>query len=616
MDNILNQTTCNISVLENNFYKYINQEWLDNTKLKNYDTIMSKFSILQDKVNIQIENIILSNKIEPAKKLYDSFMNIELKSKNSEKEIKIILKLLTNIKSYNDLIKMATILLFFNIETIFSININIDIYNSNNYILYLTQPSFKIIKEYYENNDILEKYKLYIDTILEKFNINNNNILNIERELNKFFLSKTEEKNCEKNYKKKDLSNYLENNTKHSYISIILNKLKNLSNIKIEHFIMVCSDENNYFTKLADILKQYSLDDWKIFLKFKIIDYFLPFSNDELSNIHYNMYNKYLNGQITKKKINKLATKYTSTYYSDIISYIYNKIYLDNATILYLNKMIDNIKSIIIYRVKKKTWLLDETKNKIIDKINSITVKLGYSDCIHRHYPKYMYNSLIKNILILDYDHMLYNLRLLLVNNTKIWDIESYSVNAYYSCINNEIIFPTAILQPPFIDLNKSIIYNYANIGTIIGHEIIHSLDDNGSLFDKHGNLNSWWTDYDKKEYNKLVDNIKNIYKNGDLTSGENIADLAALDISLEVLIKYYKINIDQIKEYFKEYAISNRTIIRKENSNIRALSDYHADSEDRTNNPIKHNKLFQLIYNLKEGNKMYVDLKDIVKIW
>ena len=601
----------------NDFYTATNYEWLQKTKLSDDEIRKSKFTILQSKIDIDIEKIILSDEFKPYKKLYDSYMNIEYRNKNSMNEIKSIIDIINKVNTTNDLIRISTILLFFGIDTLFDISVESDLYNSHKYILYLGQPKLGLPNELYNTaNNITSKYNLYINKIFNIFyNRTNYKILEIEKTLCSFFLSKIEEKDYINSYHKYNIDEIKDN---YPYFNIIFDTLIKISKIKynIYDFYIICNKKKNYFYELNKIIIKYNLNDWKDYFRYKVIIKYIHLSNQELTEIHFDMFNKILNGQIKQKKTNILATKFTCNMFSDVISYIYNETYLDKSIIIYVNKIIEDIKQIVINRIKKKSWLLDETKLKTIEKIKSIKIKLGYSNCINKKYISNMTNSVIKNKLLLEYEDMILNLNNLSITNKFLWNTESYIVNAYYNCSYNEIILPTAILQPPFIDLEKSIIYNYANIGSIITHEIIHSLDDVGSLFDLHGNLNKWWLDEDYSKYLILVDDIEKIYVNGKLTSGENIADFGAVTISLEVLIRLYKINIDGVKDFFKEYAISNRSITREETKKERKLTDYHAESIERVNIPLKHNKLFQHVYNTNKNDIMYIDIKDIVEIW
>jgi predicted metalloendopeptidase len=201
-------------------------------------------------------------------------------------------------------------------------------------------------------------------------------------------------------------------------------------------------------------------------------------------------------------------------------------------------------------------------------------------------------------------------------------DTKSYIVNAYFNPTRNEIIFPAAILQPPFLDLNKSDIYNYGNLGGVIGHEIIHGFDDQGSKFDDKGNMYDWWTERDRKNYQTRVDQIIKAYDdqgiNGRLTVGENIADFGAVNMPLYALS--LKLNREltnkEIREFYISFATHWQYLLREEAAYERILSDPHAFADLRVNVPLANQKLFQSVFNIKPGDDMYIDPKDMLTIW
>jgi putative endopeptidase len=202
------------------------------------------------------------------------------------------------------------------------------------------------------------------------------------------------------------------------------------------------------------------------------------------------------------------------------------------------------------------------------------------------------------------------------------WELPSFIVNAYFNPTRNEILFPAAILQPPFLDLSKSHIYNYSNIGSVIGHEIIHGFDDQGAKFDENGSVTDWWQQSDKTNYEEKVKKIRKVYDNegidGKLTAGENIADFGAVIMPL-IGLKYKlmkKLTDDEIREFYTSYASHWQYLIRPEAAEERKLSDPHAFSDLRVNIPLKHSTTFQRVFNIKMGNKMYVAPENILVMW
>jgi putative endopeptidase len=284
--------------------------------------------------------------------------------------------------------------------------------------------------------------------------------------------------------------------------------------------------------------------------------------------------------------------------------------------------MIDNIKLGVKDRINISELFEKETKNKAIDKINNMLVLLGYKES-DKNYDIKLSDSILKNtiLLIIKNNKFAFNKIMNNVDRNK-WETSTYEVNAYYNSTKNIIVFPAAILQPSFINLNKSDIYNYARLGAIVGHEIIHGFDDNGAKFDKNGDLKSWWSKKDNINFKKKVNKIIEIYNregiNGTLTAGENIADFGAVIMSLQGL-KYKlgrDLTKDELKEFYKQYANLWRYLINPTIIDEKILTDPHAFAELRVNIPIKHQPEFQYAFDIKSNHKMYVSKENMFKIW
>jgi putative endopeptidase len=204
------------------------------------------------------------------------------------------------------------------------------------------------------------------------------------------------------------------------------------------------------------------------------------------------------------------------------------------------------------------------------------------------------------------------------------WSMSAYSVNAYYSPLNNEIVIPAAILNSPFFSLDNDLYTNLGSIGSVIAHEISHGFDDQGRLFDKDGNYKSWWMDVDVIKYNKIIQNIKDQYNSvflmghavsGDITIGENIADFTGMTILTNIL----NINKCIDKSYalmYTSYATLWRQKIRDKEMIRRLKTDVHAPSRLRTNIVLSNIPEFVRVFDIQSEHKMFIDEKKRFKLW
>jgi putative endopeptidase len=267
----------------------------------------------------------------------------------------------------------------------------------------------------------------------------------------------------------------------------------------------------------------------------------------------------------------------------------------------------------------------EKTKEYALKKLKTMNIKIGYPKIIKNYDNlKLSFNNsyLTNNILCIRYNNKINFKKLYKPIDKNEWFMNAFEVNAYYSPLYNEIVFPAGILQNPFFDVNNSIYENFGGIGTIIGHEIIHGFDDKGRLFDYKGNLKPWWTDEDNEKYKtkvKILQDQFSNYKingqsvNGELTLGENIADLGGVTFALLALKDYLKDNNmtenkDDYKLFFKKYAENWATKIRDELMKIKLLNDPHSPSIFRVNGILRNIDKFYETYDIKENDLLYLE--------
>jgi putative endopeptidase len=621
----------------NDFYNSINYKWLNKNKIPKDQLTYNIFTQLQTKINNKLKKIIKSNKYPKITKIYNSYLDINYRNTNSLVELKDIIKIVDNINTYDDLTIISSKLLFINVSVLYDLNIDINMYNSNEYILYLTQSNLILPdKSYYLDNkynnirikyiNTIKKIYKYIYSDLDKKDISKiaNIIIDIETNLAKIMLNNTDMRDVNSIYHELSLDNIRKEYKRLNIDNIINNIIILLDNdkIKFNNIMMEYLDDNNYFKRIENIIKNYKIEEWKRYYEFKIIMSFINLTDEKLNSIYFDMFKKTLRGQKKQQSNEKLSLSYTCSLMKDYISNIYYETIFDKSIKNYVIEMIDNIKLGVKDRITMSELFKKETKTKAIEKIDNMLVLLGYKES-DKEYDIKLSDSIIKNtiLLIIKNNKFAFNKIMNNVERNK-WDTSSYEVNAYYNSTKNIIVFPAAILQSSFINLNKSDIYNYARFGAVVGHEIIHGFDDNGSKFDKDGNLKSWWSKEDNKNFRIKVDEIIKIYNeegiNGTLTAGENIADFGAVIMSLQGLKNKLGRDLrkDELKEFYKQYASLWRYLINPTIIDEKILTDPHAFAELRVNIPLKHQPEFQYAFDIKPNHKMYVSKNNMFKIW
>jgi len=630
--------------LNDDFYGHINHDWFQENDIPDDEVRYTHFIQTQLDINNKLKKILESNVFPLATTLYKSYLDDKYKEQNGLNDLKQIIGLVDNMKTYEDLIIVATKLIFINVSTIFSFGIDVNTHSSCNYCLYMGQPSLGLPdRSYYfesKHKDIRQKYYDTICQINKELNpgstdakLNNITklILDIETKFAVIFLNTTDRRNIE------EIVNQLTyKEAKEKYpklrVDLIIKTLCQVCEGKVieENFeTMIFENHNdetkNYFIQLQTLLAGYTIEEWKEYYKYRITLSYMNLTNSKMREIYFNFFKKTLKGQKTQKPIWKSAMNLACSLFNDNISRIYSHNYFTKEKDKYVNEMVKYIKIATKERISKLDWMSDQTKKKALLKLHRMKLKIGYSKSAPRDFDHIILsNSVIKNCVIINIDSMIYTLNKL--NNTVDPDdwsgTQSYIVNAYFNPTRNEIIFPAAILQSPFLDLKKSDIYNYGNLGGVIGHEIIHGFDDQGSKFDDKGNIHDWWTEIDKKNYQNRVNQIIKAYDdqgiNGSLTVGENIADFGAVDMPLNALSLKFKRQLvnKEIREFYISFATHWQYLLRPEVIEERMLSDPHAFADLRVNIPLANQKLFQSVFNIKPGDKMYINPKDMISIW
>lgn len=392
----------------------------------------------------------------------------------------------------------------------------------------------------------------------------------------------------------------------------------------------------DFIINLDKLLKDISIEDWKVFLRWKIVDGLASYLSSEFVAEDFNFHGKVLSGKKENEERWKRILNTTSYALGEAIGQIYVEKYFSPDAKKRMLDLVENLRKAYAVRIKSVSWMSNETKDKALDKLNSINVKIGYPDK-WRDYSKLEISrdSYLENVLNANRFETIRNLNKIgkPVDKSE-WGMTPQTVNAYYNPSLNEIVFPAAILQPPFFNVNADDAVNYGAIGVVIGHEMTHGFDDQGRLFDKNGNLSDWWTPKDATEYKKMTKLLVDQYSaftvidsfkiNGELTLGENIADYGGLTISytaLQMALKEHpqKDKIDGFtpdQRFFIGYAQVWRQNIRNEELMRRVKEDVHSPGKFRVNGGVVNIPAFYTAFGIKETDPIFRKAELRPAIW
>jgi putative endopeptidase len=389
-----------------------------------------------------------------------------------------------------------------------------------------------------------------------------------------------------------------------------------------------------FFKEIGNMMKDETVDDWKAYLNWKLINSSAGYLSSAFVEQDFNFYGKVMSGQEKMRDRWKRVQGTTNAYLSEAIGQLYVAEYFPPQAKERMVKLVENLRVALGQRIDQLAWMSNETKAKAHEKLATINVKIGYPDkwidysSLDIKPDSYLENVMRSRRFDAEEDRKKINKP---VDRCE-WHMSPQTVNAYYSPQMNEIVFPAAILQPPFFYLDADDAVNYGAIGVVIGHEITHGFDDQGRKYDKAGNLNDWWTEEDGKRFDEraqvLVDQynqfvvLDTVKADGKLSLGENIADLGGLNISYQAFKlagKQLSSPIDGFtpdQRFFLSYAHLWASNVRDKEKLRLTKEDVHSLGRYRVLGPLRNMPEFYKAFGVKPGDYMFLEETDRAVIW
>ena len=392
-----------------------------------------------------------------------------------------------------------------------------------------------------------------------------------------------------------------------------------------------------YMEVVQEIFKSADIKTWKIVMRWATLNDAAGRLTTEIEKANWDFYSKTLNGAKKQRPADERALATVNGTVGEALGKLYVDEMFPPEAKEKAEKMIANVIQAYKNRIMNLDWMDPQTKEKAIEKLNKFTVKIGYPDkwedysLMEVSSDKGYYENMTavtnwgfkKNLSEINEP----------VDKSK-WGMSPQTVNAYFNPFNNEIVFPAAILQPPFYDYKADDAVNYGGIGAVIGHEISHAFDDAGSRFDADGNLVNWWSEEDLAQFTvkgkALIDQysaievLDSVYVNGAFTLGENIGDLGGVLAGFDGLQLHFEQNgkpgkIDGFtpeQRFFMSWATVWRTKQREESLINQVKTDPHTPGRWRATEPLKNVDAFFEAFNIIKGDAMYISPENRVRIW
>ncbi len=391
-----------------------------------------------------------------------------------------------------------------------------------------------------------------------------------------------------------------------------------------------------FFKGVFELLQKTDKTVLSDYLKYTTVRGLSGYLSDEYALTKFDFYGKTLSGVTERKPLWKRSLDMVQGMLGQPLGQLFVEKYFTKEAKMRMQVLIEGLRTAFGQRIDNLTWMSDSTKVEAHEKLAAIKVKVGYPD-VWEDYTEATIDttkSLVENYIALTHFASVKSMREVgrPVDKNK-WYMTPQTVNAYYSPLNNEIVFPAGILQPPFFYAEGDDAVNYGAIGVVIGHEMTHGFDDQGRQFGKDGNLHDWWTATDAEQFKVVTERLKNRFSNvvvidsmhcnGELTLGENIADLGGLNIAHQAFLNTMKEGSDPMidgqtadQRFIYAYSRIWAGNYRDEYLRQQVMTDPHANGRYRVNTQLPMLDFFYSAFGITEADSMYVAPADRIVIW
>lgn len=630
------------------FYRFAAGNWVKNNPVPSDKARWSGFEELQER-NWALIHAILDDCAAGGTSalgrqvgdFYTSFMQTNRLSELGFSPLQPDLKKIAALKKTVDLPRLLADLHLRDLGGLFNISVQPDAKQSTVYALYTSQGGLSLPdRDYYLSDKFAkqrEAYQAYVVRLLKLAGEEEDaatrdaaTILEIETALAKASKSRVELRDPNANYNKKTLAEVGALTPAFAWPAY----LRAMGIKGVDHIIV---GQPAFLTAVQELLQNRPVADWQTYLRWHVINASANFLGGAAEEAQFAFYGTTLRGQPQQEPRWQRAAKLTDASIGEALGQLYVQKHFPPAARARMLQLIADIKSVFKDRLAKLEWMTDATRAKALAKFDRFTQKIGHPDTFRDYRSiKVKRDDLLGNV----HRATLFENRRQLTRIGKTvdraeWHMTPQTVNAYFNPLQNEIVFPAGILQPPFFDVELDDAVNYGAIGVVIGHEITHGYDDQGRKFDAEGNLADWWTDADGKEFDgrakKVIDQyagyeaLPGLKVNGELTLGENIADLGGTSIAYEALQRALARDPSKRKpidgfspeqRFFLSLAQLWRVNWREEELRRRVTVDPHSPAQFRAIGPHVNLREFYEAFGIKEGDPMWRPMELRAKIW
>ena len=639
-----------------NFNRYVNGSWLDNTEIPADRTRWGSFDELRkntdDDVMVILKEAINDKSIDPksdqakAINLYKTVLDTVSRNKAGIDPLKPYLAKINTVQNADQLVALLAEMEPEMGLGFFGSYVGADAKNSNKNVVYVGTGSLGLPdRDYYvsdapDSKEKREKYLLHVTKMLQFIGDseavakeNAQKILALETKMSTATLDRVERRDRRKTYNPMaftDLQKLAPTVKWESYFNAV-------GMGKVDSLVV---SQPKYLQAIETILKDNQVADWKAYMRWTALRGSAGLLSTAIENANFEFYGKTLTGAVKQRPAEERALATVNGRLGEALGKLYVAKKFPPEAKAKAQAMIANVMQAFDNRINNLPWMTKATKENAKNKLNKFRVKIGYPDkwkdysTLDVKAPEqggtYFENSRMYAL----WSHKKNIEKMGKPVDKEEWGMSPQTVNAYFSPTNNEIVFPAAILQPPFYDYKADEAVNYGGIGAVIGHEISHGFDDSGSRYNADGNLVNWWSEDDLKQFTTLgsaladqysaLEPLPGIFVDGKFTLGENIGDLGGVNAAYDGLQIYLKTNgnpglIDGFtpdQRFFISWATIWRSKMRDEAIKNQVKTDSHSPGMYRAYVPLQNVEAFYKVFNIQPQNGMYLAPEKRVKIW
>ena len=630
------------------FYRYVNGLWLDNTEIPSDKSNFGAFTVLADEAEENLRTIIETAAETEASEGSDtqkvgdfflSFMESEVVNTLGAAPLQETLSEISQVTDKDAMMVKMAELNHVSMQMPVGLFIDNDAMQSDQYISYLNQSGLGLpdrdwyLSEENETHEAArEAYRVYITKVLglaeyERAEEAADSIMAIENSLALAHWDRVRNRQRELTYNKMTLDEL-------EVLAPAINWQEFMTTLGVTEKQYIIR-QPSFIESFNAVWEQNSLEQWQDYASFKFVDAFAAYLSDDFVQAQFDFEGKALNGQEEMRPRWKRGVSVVDGALGEVVGKLYVEQYFQEEAKARMDQLVENLRQAFAVGIDELEWMTAATKEEAQEKLAKFTTKIGYPDD-WKDYSALSVDAsdLVGNVMrSRQVEHNRELGKLGSPINRGEWFMTPHTVNAYYNPPMNEIVFPAAILQPPFFNVEADDAVNYGAIGAVIGHEFSHGFDDQGRKSDGDGNLRDWWTEADAEAFTERAENLVAQYNqfevlpgrflNGEFTLGENIGDLSGLAVAY----KAYKMSLggeeapvldgltgDQ--RFFMGWAQVWRRLYREENLEMRITADPHSHSEARCNGIVRNFDAWYQAFDVQETDAMYLPPEERVKIW